>query len=190
MRKPRAFWHTSLGILGLLLLFTACTGGNGAGASANVTVTPTTPPVPAQSTLSFTASGGLSGSYSINDPGRGSNYGTQALGVIVGDQNWYFTMSFRPYPGPGTYSFSNIPSSPPWGSVEFASSDGTKAWQLIQPATCQVTVTSDTAFKTVKGSPPYHEVKGTFACPSLTSTTETALAVSNGQFDIVALVAS
>lgn len=189
MYTPRAFWRFSLGMIGLVLLLTACTGGSG-GSTTTSTPTPSPIPIPSQSTLSFTASGGLTGSYAISDPGTGSSDSSQALGVIVGDQNWYFTLSYRPYPGPGTYSFSNTPTDSSWGSVGFASNDGTKVWQLLSPATCQLTVTADTAFKTGGSSPKYHEVKGTFACSSLASTTESPLAVSNGQFDIVALVVS
>jgi hypothetical protein len=190
MRKPHAFWHISPATAGLLLLLTGCGGIGGSTTTNTITPTPSIPPIPAQSTLSFTASGGLSGTYTFKDSGRGSSYTSQELVVLVGDQNWFFTMSYNPYKGPGTFTFSSVPTSPPWGSVAFSSTDGTKAWQLVPPATCQLTVTSDVALKNARGVAQYHEVKATFSCSSLSSLTADALAISSGQFDIVAQVLS
>jgi hypothetical protein len=191
MHKPLASWRIVLAVVGLALLLTACGSGD-APTGPTGTPTPTPIPFPAQSTVSFTASGGLSGSYTINDPGTGSTYSNQALNVVVGDQDWFFTLSYHPYPGPGTYSFSNISTNASWGSVAFSSKDGTKAWLLLSSATCQLAVTSDIDLKTPASGPQYHEVKGTFSCPTLTPPPPSGdpLAISDGQFDVVAQVAA
>lgn len=191
MRTLRASWRIFIAIVGLLLLLTACDNGSGPNSvKSTVTPSPALPPIPAQSTVSFTASGGLSGAYTINDTGRGSTYTTQSLRVVVGDQNWFFTMSYSAYAGPQTYSFSYTPTKPPWGSAGFSSKDGTKAWQLFPPAACQLAVTSDVALRPADGGQQYHEVKATFSCPSLSSPSGSTLTISDGQFDIVALVVS
>jgi hypothetical protein len=189
MCKPHASWRIFLAVMGLALLLAACGSGDTPNGPQG-TPTPTPIPFPAQSTVKFTASGGLSGAYTISDTGIGSTYGNQALVVIVGDQDWFFTLSYRPYPGPGTYSFSNTPTSASWGSVAFSSKDGTKAWLLLAAATCQLAVTSDIDLKTPASGPQYHEVKGTFSCPTLTPPSGDPLTISDGQFDIVAQVVS
>ncbi len=187
MRKRHASWRIVLALVGLALLLTAC-GGDDSTNGPKATPTPTDVPFPVQSTVSFTASGGLSGAYTINDTNIGSNYSPLALGVIVANQDWFFTLTYHPNPGPGTYTFSNTPTSASWGSVAFSSKDGTKAWLLLSSATCQLDVTRDIPLKTPANGPQYHEVKGTFSCPTLTAPSGDPLAISDGQFDVVALV--
>ncbi len=196
MKEQRSSWRLLIGIVGFVLLVSACEGSSGGPTGAtSSTPTATSTPAPAtnassptKSTVTFTASGGLTGTYTISDNDRGSNYG-KALTILVGDQNWNFSLSYSAYTGPKSYTFKFDASNPPWGSLVLASKDGTKRWSLTPATSCQMTVTSDTTLA-AGGGPGHHEVKGSFSCPSLApiSTSAAPLVITNGQFDIVALV--
>ncbi|HLW03012.1 MAG TPA: hypothetical protein VKT82_30435 [Ktedonobacterales bacterium] len=189
MRPQRFSWAMWLSMVGLLLLL--CAGGGGSTPSSTSTTSTNTPSSsgnthpPTQSTVSFTTSGGLTGAYTISDTERDSSYRTSSLTFIVQDQTWLFTLGNASYAGPGASTLTGLPT----GYIGLQSVNGAHRWQLAAPSICQMTVTTDTALPT-GGGPSYHEVKGTFSCPSLASQSEQPLTLSNGQFDIVALVVS
>lgn len=201
MSTHRSCWRYHAGLLGLLIILAACGGTtNQPGGTGTTTTTPrpatnatsnpgnTTNP-PTTSTVTFTASGGLTGPYTISDNDRGSNYGKPTLSFILSDKNWRFFLSYNGYSGPATYTLKFTPASPPMGSVTVQSADGTKTWRLAPDASCQLTVDSDTLVPGLTGNAQYHEVKGHFTCPTLTSSsTSSSITLTNGQFDIIALV--
>jgi len=181
-------------MLGLMIILAACGGGSpnsttGTNGTSSPHATNTAPSsgsgnIPTKSAVSFTASGGLTGTYTISDNNTASNYAKKAFGIVVQNQSWVFTLSYTSdYTGPGTYTIKFAPIT---GSVVFSSVDGTKRWELDPPSSCQLTVTGDTALN-AEGT-QYHEVKGSFSCPSLASQSSSPLKLTNGQFDIVALV--
>lgn len=197
MYTHRSFWRTYLGLLGLLIILAACGGTSN---QPTGTTTPTTHPAtnapstsgntanpPTTSTVSFTASGGLTGAYTISDNDRGSNYGKPTLGFILSDHDWRFFLSYNGYTGPATYTLKFTPASPPTASVTVQSADGSKTWRLTSPASCQLTVDSDALVPGLTGNAQYHEMKGHFSCPTLASTSS-SITLTNGQFDIIALV--
>ncbi|MEO8971836.1 MAG: hypothetical protein ABI406_09595, partial [Ktedonobacteraceae bacterium] len=144
------------------------------------------------STLSFTAAGGLTGSYTFSDGTPGSNY-NKLLGLLVDgqihSQNWVFILQYSDYTGPGNYTLKFTPANPPSGSVTLLSNDNaSKRWSLMPPSTCQLSITSDTSLNTGGGSAHYHEVKGSFSCPLLVSQSSSPLTISKGQFNVVAPV--
>ncbi len=193
MRTHRSYWRIWIAMLGLMLLLTACggsgttsstTGANSTGTPHATSTTPSPGSINTTSTVSFTASGGLTGAYTISDNTTGSNYSKSALAFVVHGQSWLFTLEYTGYKGPGTYTFKFTQSRPPWGKVALASSDGTKSWELTFSTSCQLTITSDTSLNS-----QYHEVKGSFSCSSLASQSSSIM-LTNGQLDIVALVVS
>ncbi|GAC1350121.1 MAG: hypothetical protein NVSMB27_29620 [Ktedonobacteraceae bacterium] len=194
MRTHRSYWPICIAMLGLMLLLAACggggatsstTGANSTGTPHATSTTPSSGSINTTSTVSFTASGGLTGTYTISENTAGSNYSKSALAFVVSDQSWLFTLQYSGYKGPGTYTFKYNRASPPWGRIGLASSDGTKSWALTFSTSCQLTVTSDTSLDS-----QYHEVKGSFFCPSLASQSSSSIMLTNGQLDIVALVVS
>lgn len=197
MHTHRSYSRIWIVMLGLILLLTACggttsstTGANGTGTPHATSTTPSSGSINTTSTVSFTASGGLTGPYTISDTTTGSNYSKSALGLVVSDQSWIFTLEYTGYKGPGTYTFTFTPSRPPWGKIGLATHDFKKRWDLTSSTSCQMTVTSDTALNTGGGSPQFHEVKGSFSCPSLASQSSPSIMLTNGHLDIVALVVS
>ena len=196
MYTHRSYWRICIGLLTLIIILAACGGTSN---QPTNTSTPTHPAThtgstpgntanpPTTSTVSFTASGGLTGAYTISDNDRGSNYGKPTLGFILSNHSWRFFLSYSGYNGPATYTLKFTPASPPVGSVTVQSADGSKTWRLTSPATCQLTVDSDTLVSGLTGNAQYHEVKGHFSCPTLASTSS-SITLTNGQFDIIALV--
>lgn len=198
MRMSRSYWHVWSGLLGLIILLTACGGGGNTGSttSASNTVVPsvtmgTTFPnlVKPASVVSFTASGGLSGSYTLSDKDAASTIGAsasgKALNLAVKDQDWNFVLGYSPYTGPGTYTAAYTAGSNTTGGVSLVNTGNTKMWRLMPPASCHLTIASDTPL-TVEGT-TYHEIKGSFSCPSLASLLSSApLTISNGQIDVIA----
>jgi len=181
-------------MLGLIALtLTACGGGSSNSATNNSqpasTSIPTAPTV-AKSNASMTTSGGLSGTYTINDQAMDSTYNQNSSGkllkVAVNDSSWELSIQFPDsYAGPGSYTIGAG-----HGSLTFYAANHMKGWDLIDRSgatlTCKVNVSADTTIQ-LQGSPGA-EVKGTFSCPKLNSdapTHEQPIALSNGQFDVV-----
>ncbi len=199
MRKHRSYWHIWIAMLVLMLLLTACdgsgttsstSGSNGTSTPHPTSTTASSGSINTTSTVSFSASRGLTGEYTISDSNTPSNYSKSALGLVVHDQSWVFTLEYTGYKGPRTYTFMFTPARPPWGKVGLASPDFKKRWDLTSSTSCQMTVTSDTSLNTGGGSPQFHEVKGSFSCSSLASESSPSIMLTNGQLDIVALVVS
>lgn len=203
MRLSRSDWQVLGGLLGLLLLLTACGGGGGNTGSATGTTSTVIPGGtrsttfpnlinPLTSVVSFTAAGGLSGSYTLSDKDAASTIGTsasgKALSLTVKDQDWIFVLGYSPYTGPGIYTAAYTAGSSTTGGVSLVSTDNTKMWRLMPPSSCHLTIASDTPLN-VSGT-VYHKIKGSFSCSSLASLLSSApLTISNGQIDVIAQAA-
>lgn len=199
MRTHRSYsyWHMLIAVLGLLVILTAC--GGGSTNSTTGTSTPSTTNTPSPSTnpttvpasiVSFTASGGLTGPYTLSDKdassGVGSSPNGKALNVFVSDQDWSFVLGYVPYTGPGTYTVSHKAGSAISAGVSLTNTGNTKSWSLLPPSSCHLTIASDTSLNV--GGTTYHEIKGSFSCSSLATIASTSapLTLNNGQLDVMA----
>lgn len=193
MHKKSLSWYGWIIALALIVLLTACGGGSsGSSTATGGSKAASTPPTTStnastgKSTVTFTASGGLNGPYTVSDTNVLSNYSPKALTLTVESKDWIFLMAVNPYSGPKTYTVGV-----PKGTISLTSlTNGAVggSWHLIS-STCQVIVTSDvdTSPSHATGTPQYYEIKGTFSCPSLEAQSAKPVALNNGQFDIMAL---
>ncbi len=168
--------------------------------SANNPATPTsggnTGPIVGK--VSFTASGGLQGKFSISLPETATpasfiQKGARAnvLEVVVNNATMNFELTLSPYPGPGSYTLQSAQTNPAPGSFNGVVRIGTQqnSWSLHSPAHCSVTVASETPLTIQAQNKPLREVKGSFACPELTgSGSAKPIKVTQGQFDVYAEV--
>jgi len=169
------------------------------GPTTTASATPTSAPVNIIGTVSFTASGGLQGKLSITLP-RGAPAASsiqkgasdKVLEVVVNDASMDFELGLSPSPGPGTYTLLPFQTNPAPGSFNGAVriSNHQSTWSLHPPAQCKVTISSDTPLHKQAQGKPLDEVKGSFTCPKLATDTGSAkaLAITQGQFDVYALV--
>src|SRR5579871_2677684 len=161
--------------------------------------TPTASPVNVAGTVSFTASGGLKGPFSASLP-KGATAASyiqkgptgKVLDVVVNSATLDFELGLSPYTGPRTYTLLPFQTNPTPGSFNgtVRISNHQTSWSLHPSAQCKVTVTSDTALNIKVQNTSLDEVKGTFACPTLTPDAGSAapIAVTQGQFDVDALL--
>lgn len=193
-------WLVWLGVLGVLLLALSACGDEGI---SGQTVITTTPPV-SVSTVKLTVSGGLSGTYAITSEQYGSSQYHQIpytaykdLVIHVADSAWDLEIDMEPYIGPGAYHVDNLGlnDGSHW-QVTFASADQKKTWDILagshKSPPCEVFVASDTSWNAdAPGADTSSraELKGTFTCSRLDSVgpeQEQSIAISDGQFDVVA----
>jgi hypothetical protein len=182
-------------VIGGTIGFFAFTSKN---TSTNAKATPTTPPSYV-GVISFTASGGLDGNFTINlpkaaPPASSVQQGAtdRLLEVVVNGETMGFQLGISPYPGPGTYTLLPFQTNPAPGSYNGAVriSNQQSTWSLHSGAKCEVTVTSDTSLNLKALDKSLNEVKGTFSCPELANDAggEAAIKVTQGQFDVYALI--
>jgi hypothetical protein len=148
--------------------------------------------------VSFTASGGLQGAYTIRlpdaaTPASSIQKGATAnvLEVVVSNGTMDFQLILSPYPGPGTYTLlpfqTNLTPGSFNGTVRISSSSQ-HSWSLHPPARCNVTIASDTSLNQQAQGKPLHEVKGSLDCPTLAADAGDAapIKLTQGQFDVYA----
>jgi len=187
MERRYSLWHVWIALLGLIITLAACGGGSATSpTSGGPAQTPNSNPSHTMtSTLSFMASGELSGSHMFSSaPGVAAGAidkvsNSKTLSIGVSNQSLHFMVKFSPYTGPVSY---NLTSNSAF--VEVSNMDNTKQWSLVSPSTCQLNVISDTSLNT-QGS-GMDEIRGTFSCSSLVTLNHTAepIILSNGQFDL------
>ena len=188
-------------LLVLITSLVACGSSTSPSTSGSTgTVSPTNTPPPnsnsagnTPSSLSFTASGDLTGMYTFTAPpfhAQGTlqplTSGTgKILSISVYNQSLNFALNFL-YTGPGSYKLvGNTPN------VQVLMSNGAKQWQLLAPSSCSVIVTADTPV-TESGGAKFDIIKGSFTCQSLKSDfgRGPAVSLSNGQFNDALSVSS
>jgi len=216
MRRLYYRWLVSPCMFALIFILAACgggstgptTGSNGNGSASpttstgNTTSTPTPTPTPVgTSTVSFTASGGLSGANVITVPVESNDNQlittpkNKTFKIVAIDNLMIFSLTVLPYNGPGSYTLSNKYFPDNSQNETLTVQSGQKAWggyKRLSPSwTCPLTIASDTAATiTVAGNPlPVHEIKGSFSCSMLLSAlnTDPPVSLSNGQFDVFVL---
>lgn len=207
MRKLFHDWLFFLGLVGLLAMLTSCGGGsgstsNGNGSASPSTSTGTTAPTSSTgnttSTVSFTGSGGLSSSYTLN-AGESSQIVTTSknkkLTIIATGNGTSISIIVLPYTGPGSYTLSNKYFSDNSQSKTIDVQTGQKVWggfiRLSPSWTCSLNIASDTAVTvTLEGQTytNFHRVTGSFSCSMVLSAlnTDPPLNLSNGQIDVLA----
>ncbi len=201
MRRLCYHWLISLAMFGLIIILASCgasntgsttaTPGNGSNSTSNTTLGNDT------STLSFTASGGLSGKYMLTAPllqslsqleitsQRGKN-----LHIDVQNDVLHIRLTVYPYTGPGSYTLSHVSAFD--NSESMILVKGAKFWGGRNPL-CPLTIASDTAatdaaaiVKAYGQGYDFREIKGSFTCSQVLSETHTdpSVDLSNGQFDV------
>lgn len=145
--------------------------------------------------VSFTASGGLQGAFTISLPGAATpessilkGASASELEVVVNNATMNFELSLSPYPGPGPYTLKPVQTNPTPGSFNgtVRISSQQNSWSLHASAQCRVTIASDTSLTIQAQKKPLREVKGGFDCPDLASDAGSGapLNVTQGQFDV------
>ena len=208
MRKYIARWLFTFSLIGLLTLLVACDDNSTShtistpdeAGKIHTSSTQTILSLNPISTLSVTASGGLSGSYAFTDPvSVGSSQLTLmskaqrlTLGVHARD-GLSLNITVLPYTGPGSYTLSNTYNTTTAQTIDLT--DGTKVWGgFVRQSphwTCALTIASDSpASITIAGNAisGYHEIKGKFSCSKILSAlnTDPPLDLTNGQLDMFA----
>lgn len=186
-------WLFSMVTLSLIILAVTACGGTSSTTTTSTTPAPkattaatkvsTSTNPPFTSTLKFTVSGGVSGSYTITevDPGATNSSDIQSGKVLqIGVQNstWNVLTGIIPYHGPATYVFPMF---------SLSTQNNTKSWGVlpIGRVPCPATVSSDSPVQAQQGF-KVDEIKGTFSCPTLHSDQNSApITISNGQFDLI-----
>jgi hypothetical protein len=143
------------------------------------------------STVSFTLSGGVAGTYIVHAslPTSKLRHGHREFTIDVADANVSIFLAFYGYHGPGTYTLSQDIDG---GDVRIDFDREAVSWDLSlrSQAQCILTITSDTPTLSVG----IDRMRGTFSCPLLPSSSpnhpEQPVAVSNGHIDVAIIVES
>ena len=150
------------------------------------------------STVSFTLSGGATGTYTLHEalPISKLRHGHQEFTIDVNDGHATIFMAFIGYHGPDTYMLSEDTNG---GDIHIAIAQ--HMWDLspLSSSRCVLTVSSDTPITYANIDTPtayttIDRMKGFFSCPRLLSSNQQApqqpIEVSNGMIDIAIIVES
>lgn len=141
------------------------------------------------STVSFTALGGIVGSYSIRSapPISMLRHGHQEFTIDLTHTGKAIFLAFFGYMGPGTYKLSHETNG---GDVRITF--GSASWDLsLNPkAYCTLTISSDTP----TSSMGVDKMRGSFSCPMLTPSApghaEQPITVHNGTINVFIMIVS
>ncbi len=139
------------------------------------------------STMSFSTSGALNGSYVFKSSPTLSKlrHGHQEFTIDLIDKQQSIILAFYGYNGPGSYMLTNSVNG---GDVRLENSQG--VWDLaLQPqSSCSLTINSETPTQ----DPALHNMTGTFACSDLPTNSQVRapIAIQHGQFNIFIIVES
>ena len=184
----------------MLFILAAC---NSASTTQDVALSPTgtLPSVrmtDITSTVSFTLSGGATGTYTLHEPLPISKlrHGHQEFTIDVNDGHATIFMAFIGYHGPDTYTLSEDTNG---GDIHIALAQHTWDLSPLPPSYCVLTITSDTPITYANIDTPtayttIDRMKGFFSCPRLLSSNQQAsqqpIEVSKGMIDIAIIVES
>jgi hypothetical protein len=143
------------------------------------------------STVSFTLSGGVTGTYKIRAslPTSKLRHGHREFTIDVAHAGISIFLAFYGYHGPGTYKLSEDING---GDVRIDFEQESASWDLsLRPsAQCTLTITSDTPGTYVG----IDRMRGAFSCPLLPSSSpihpQPPVAVSNGEIEVAIIVES
>lgn len=195
-RKIQCLVFTRLLVLCMVFALMGCgsaTGSMGISATgtASVSGTSTTTILNTESTISFTLSGGNTGSYTVHAavPTSKLRHGHREFTIDVEQNGMAVFLVFYGYQGPATYTLAQNING---GDIHIALGKNTESWDLsLHPqAQCTMTVQSDI---------PTHSMgldmmSGSFSCPLLFSSAPEhpvkPVSVSSGTFTIAIIVES
>jgi hypothetical protein len=200
MQKQQHPWQALFMFISLTVALVACSGSNSnALTSSNaaspqtdtMTTTDATPPPTLTNIISFTTMGQVNGSYTITSTLQTSKlrHGHKEFTIEVAHAGQSVIMAFYGYEGPRTYTLEGLING---GDVHINLGKNATVWDLpMTPGTgCTLNVESDTP----TAYTGFDSMKGSFACPHLTSTNanapEQAITVKQGHFDLLILVES
>jgi len=178
----------------LLLTLTSCNASAPTSAPDTSVPTATTNPVTtanAISTISFTLSGGVTGSYTLKSspPLSKLRHGHKEFTIDLATTGQSIFLVFYGYNGPGSYTLTNGING---GDVRIDLGSGLGAWDLALQthASCSLTIVSDTPTQ----DEGLDTMTGSFSCPHLPPSnpdhTKQPITVTNGQFTIIIIVES
>jgi len=184
----------------MLLLFVGCDNSSTTRIVA-LSPTRTLPPIATAniaSTISFTLTGGATGTYTLHAPLPISKlrHGHREFTIDVNDKNTTIFLAFIGYHGPDTYTLSEDSNG---GDIHIALAQ--HSWDLSpsQSAQCTLTITGDTpiTYSNIDTPTAYTTIdrlKGFFSCPRLLSSNPKyplqPIEVSKGMIDIAIIVES
>jgi len=200
MEKQQHHWLAIFMLISLTVVLAACgnstsnalTGSNASSSQAGLaTSTNATPPANLTSTISFTTTGQVSGTYTITSSLQTSElrHGHKEFTIEVAKAGQSVIMAFYGYEGPRTYTLEGLING---GDVHISFGKNATSWDLpmISGIACTLNIQSDapTIYTSID------RMKGSFTCPRLTSPNPNmqhqTIAVREGHFDLMMLVAS
>ncbi|QBD81796.1 hypothetical protein EPA93_39815 [Ktedonosporobacter rubrisoli] len=197
-------WRSLLLLLGVAIVslsLAACGGarvdvspgssvqGNSATVGANPSVKTTT--TSEKSTISFTANGGVNGSYTIESALTASKlrHGHKEFTIDLAQGEKSIFIAFYGYEGPGTYTLTNGVNG---GDIRIDLGKNVGTWDLAleHASSCTLVVTSDQPGQLTG----INRMQGRFSCQLLPAYTahhpQDALKVTDGRFDVLIIVES
>lgn len=158
---------------------------------AQATRTPVPTMADTTSTLSFTAKGGLNGTFVLHTRNTISmlRHGHKEFTIDVVDGTKTVFLVFYGYSGPGSYRLSN-PLNGGEAHISFGSEQTTWDLAATPGVTCDLTITSDRPSQ----YPGIDSMQGSFACPRLASVSANQriapLSMIRGDINILIIVQS
>lgn len=199
MEKQQRLWLAIVVLIGLTTALVACgsntsntlKGSSTSSSQEGLATTDATPPPTLTSTISFTTTGQVSGTYTITSSIQTSElrHGHKEFTIEVANAGQSVIMAFYGYEGPRHYTLAGLVNG---GDVHISLGKNATTWDLPMASgiACTLNIESDapTAYTSID------RMKGSFTCPRLTSTNPNMLhqtiAVREGRFDLMMLVAS
>ncbi len=191
MKKQQLSWQALFVLIGLTVALVAC-GGNTSNTSVSKAATTNTTPSPnLTSTISFTTTGQVSGTYTITSSLQTSElrHGHKEFTIEVANGGQSVIMAFYGYEGPRRYTLEGLVNG---GDVHISIGKKATTWDL--PMTSGIACTLNIESDTPTTYTSIDRMKGSFTCPHLTSANpalrQQSIAVQEGSFDLMMLVAS
>jgi hypothetical protein len=182
-------WLACLSLL--VVLVAGCGTSAGLQAASRATSTSAASPREQESTASFTLTGGVNASYTLNatQPTSKLRHGHREFTIDIVSAGISLFIVFYGYQGPGSYTLTNAANG---GDVHIGLQNGERSWDLfLQPiASCSLNVASETP----AGSAGVDRLRGSFACPRLFSSSpahpQQPVTLTRGSFDLAIIVES
>jgi hypothetical protein len=182
-------WLACLSLL--VVLVAGCGTSAGPQAASRATSTSAASPREQESTASFTLTGGVNASYTLNAalPTSKLRHGHREFTIDIVSAGISLFIVFYGYQGPGSYTLTNAANG---GDVHIGLQNGERSWDLfLQPiASCSLNVASETP----AGSAGVDRLRGSFACPRLFSSSpahpQQPVTLTRGSFDLAIIVES
>ena len=193
MQKGNPMYRLVASTIALLFVLAACAShtSNSRPTTPASTQNPLATATNAISTINFTTSGGLTGSYTIANTATLSKlrHGHKEFTIDLANADQSIFLVFYGYNGPGAYTLTNSING---GDVRIDLGKDRGAWDLalLTHASCSLTISSDTPTQ----DEGLDSMTGNFSCPLLPASspnqTRQPITITHGQFAIFIIVES